>query len=156
MNGDELAAHLASLYRPPHFPVLNIGPEMDFLGVPNDISAKWHVVDDLCAKHLACIGRRLVLLKTVRNLWITSYDSPSNNSPEALSGYEEISLRKSLFDKVDDSIVSVPIRVLETLVNQFMRLAAHWNDICVPNDVSIALKARAYELTQISNSLFLF
>ena len=153
VDADDL---VATTYVLPSFPLLSIGSEMAFLQVDDDISAKWVVIDDLCTQHLSCLWRRLVILKTARDLWAYSAETPSNNSAEALSRSNENSMRKKLFDTIDDSIVNVPVRVLDVIVKQFLSLTEHWYyELRASPDVMLAVHARAFKLNQICKlSLF--
>lgn len=148
---------VATTYVPPTLPLLSIGSEMAFQQVHDDISAKWVVIDDLCAQHLSCLWRRLVILKTARDLWAYSAEPASNNSPEALSRFDENSMRKKLFDTIDDSIVNVPVRVLDVIVKQFLQLTDHWYyELRASPDVMLAVHARAFKINQICKISFFF
>jgi len=150
-DGDEV---VASNYVPPAFPLWTIGSEMSFQEVKDDICAKWVVIDDLCTLHLSSLWRRLVILKTVRDLWAYSAEAPLNNSAEALSRFDENTMRKKLLDKIDDSMLQVPVRVLDMVVQQFMRLSDHWNQLRAPNDVLLIFHARSWEMKQICKLFF--
>ena len=145
---------IASAYSPPSFPVLTIGSELQFQQVEDDVCAKWLAVDNLCSTHLSCLWQRLVILKTVRDLWAYSSEPPSDNSPEALSRFEENLSRTKFFAKIDDSVLGVPVRVLDAVARQFLRLSEHWDSLCAPPEVKVALNARALKLSHICKKFY--
>jgi len=146
LDDDQL---VASTYCHPSWPLLTIGSEMSFDEVEKPICDKWIEIDELSMTHLFSLSQRLVLLKTVRDLWSYSDEGPSNNSPEALSSFEENSIRRKLFEKIDDSVLGVPVRVLHTVANQFIRLTNQWDKLRAPLEVRLALNVRALRLARM-------
>ena len=144
----------ASRYSPPQLPLWSLGSEMEFAKVDTELARNWHVIDELCTKHLACIWRRISLLKTVRHLFTSSIDESTLDSPEAMTAYDEMRMRKTFLDNIDMSIVGLPVRVLDVIHRNFLILTAHWVELNVPAEVKLSLDARATRLERICEQFY--
>ena len=102
-------------------------------------------LDYIARDHIQALQHRLKLLRSFRNLWVTTARTSAMGDLQE-SGNREIYLRKSFFDKFDAAVMHLELTAIPGLLLEFEKLKVLWSRFQVPNGVELALAARCNNL----------
>ena len=141
---------IADLCVRPLSPVMNTNEFLSWEGVEKETCAKWKQLDSYCDKHLDALRVRLQFLKSLNFLWVPrarTMSSTSGATELQESANAEFSLRLTIFNCLDDTIVGTSLDYLQQIGRCLMKLHAQWKRFHCPDGVLMALFARVYRIT---------